>query len=78
MFEKITLTKARQLYAEHRDFIMVPCNLRPDSFAAVNINAHSFERMADTDFDVMVNAFRYYNCTTKETGRKVAFYREVA
>lgn len=74
MFDKITKTKARALYAEHKDFIMVPSNLRPDSFAAITVNARNFCRMINAPFDTMVNNFRYYNCTSKETGRTVAFY----
>lgn len=78
MYDKITMAKARTLYAQHKDFIMIPSNMRPDSFMAVDINAYSFERMTDIPFDKMVDSFRYYNCTNKETGRTVAFYVKMA
>ena len=76
MYEKITMQKARKLYTEHKDIIMVPCRLRPDCFMAVTINANNPDCMAYESFTTMVNAFRYYNCINRETGRGVAFYVE--
>lgn len=75
-YERITLAQAQELYAEHKDLVMVPCRLRPDCFMAVSINANSSECMVYESFASMVNAFRYYNCINRETGRGVAFYVE--
>ena len=54
MFEKITITKARKLYADRNPFIMVACNLRPDGPMAIPVcYATHF------DFNQMVDTFRY-------------------
>ena len=71
MYQKITMAKARTLYAACRDFIMVPSKMRPDSFMACH--AKRFEDVTEAPFDAVINSFRYYNCTA-ETGKRVAFY----
>lgn len=76
MFKKITMAQARELYAEHKDFIIVPRNLPPDHFMALNVDCHSFEHMIDEPFDDIVWYFRYYNCSV-ETGLRPAFYIKV-
>ncbi len=77
MFERISMKKAREKYLKFQDFWMCASNLRPEIFG-VPIDGHSFERMTDTDFDYMVDMFKYYNCTSRETGRRVAFYVKVS
>lgn len=72
---RITKTQARKLYDEGKSFIMVPNKLRPDCFAAIPIDEHSFENLTGTSFDTMVNSFEYYDCSN-EAGKTAAFYIE--
>ena len=67
--KKINKAIARRMYSEKKPFIMVPCNMRPDSQFAVEMKPGWMFR----NFDVMYNEFWYYNCTP-ETGRRIAFY----
>lgn len=67
--KKINKPTARKMYANKQSFIMVPCNMRPDSMFAVEIKPGWMFR----NFDVMYNEFLYYNCNP-ETGRRIAFY----
>ena len=67
--KKINKAIARKMYANKKPFIMVPCNMRPDSQFAVEMKSGWMFR----NFDVMYNEFSYYNCNPK-TGRYIAFY----
>lgn len=67
--KKINKAIARKMYANKKPFIMVPCNMRPDSQFAVEMKPGWMFR----NFDVMYNEFSYYNCNP-ETGRYIAFY----
>lgn len=75
MLEKITKKQAAECYRLGQPFVMVPCKMRPDSFLACCITEKSFQSLAGEPFEYVVDAFRYYNCTTAETGRQVAFYK---
>lgn len=72
------MVKARELFADNKEFIMVPSKLRPDSFAALNVMPHLVTDIFMMEFKQMVDSFRYYNCTGHETGRGVKFYIKTA
>ena len=69
MFTKINKAAACKLYNNKQPFIMVPCNMRPDSVFALEIKPGWMWR----SFDTMYNEFFYYNCN-HECGRYIAFY----
>lgn len=73
--KKINIRTARRLYEQKQPFTMVPCNLQPNF--GVSVNRFSPAQLTDETFDVLVDAFRAYNCINNETGRQVAFYVEV-
>ena len=68
---QINKTQARKLYKEGKPFIIVPCNMRPDSQFAVHMKTRWFWR----SFDNFYNMFCYYNCNS-EVGRYPRFYVE--
>lgn len=74
MFEKISPAEAKARYEGNQDFVMVASKLRPDCFEAMQVSI--FTRMEGHTFENLVNAYRYYHCINRETGRRVAFYRE--
>lgn len=76
-YTKINKSKARNLWAEHKNFLMCASNLRPDVWG-VTVDRDYIDRVGGLDFDHMVDTFAYYNCTNSETGRRVAFYVKVA
>ncbi len=67
--KKINKPTARKMYANKQSFIIVPCNMRPDSQFAVKLKPGWMFR----NFDVFYNEFCFYNCNP-ETGRYPAFY----
>ena len=73
MYKQINKAAARKLYAAHVPFIIVPCNMRPDSMFAVHMNPE-WTKMYDS-FDFLYNSFSYYNCNN-EAGRYPRFYVE--
>lgn len=69
--KQINKAAARKLYAAHKPFIIVPCNMRPDSMFAIHMKSGWMWR----NFDNFYNEFCYYNCNA-ETGRYPRFYVE--
>lgn len=67
---KINKTAARKLWNENKPFVIVSCNLRPESGIIFRPEWKNNFR----DFDAMVNNFEYYNCRNSETGRRAAYY----
>lgn len=67
--KKINKTAARKLYEQKIPFIVVPCNMRPDSVFAMKIR-HFFKT-----FNNFYNEYCYYNCNN-ENGRYPSFYIE--
>lgn len=70
-YEKITKTTARKMYASNKQVYVLPCNVCTDSMWM-----SPMEIPADRDFDKFCNEYQYYNCNA-ETGRRLAFYKEV-
>lgn len=69
--KQINKTAARKLYKEGKPFIIVPCNMSPDSMFAIHMKSGWMWR----NFDNFYNEFCYYNCNN-ETGRYPRFYLE--
>ena len=70
--KQINKNIARKLYKEHKPFIIVPCNMRPDSQFAVTMKPGWMWR----NFDNFYNEFCFYNCNNSEVGRYPRFYVE--
>ena len=71
-YKQINKAAARKLYAAHVPFIIVPCNMRPDSFYAL----HMKPGWMDRNFNNFYNEFCYYSCGNSEVGRYPRFYVE--
>ena len=70
-FERVTRTKAKAAYNNGLRVVLCPCNLRP---CYPFHPESSISGKAAADFETQENAFIYYNCTSKETGRRPAYY----
>ena len=70
-YEKITKTAARKIYTEGKRVYVLPCNMRTNS-----VWMSPMEIPTDRDFDKFCNEYQYYNCNS-ETGKRIAFYKEV-
>lgn len=67
--KQINKVQARKLYENKQSFIIVPCNMRPDSVFGMKVR-HFFKT-----FNNFYNEFCYYNCNS-ETGKYPHFYVE--
>lgn len=73
---KINKAAARKLFSKHKEFWIVPCNLRPEYGVLIGATGHTYDEIESgfkNTFDKLVNQFEYYNCNN-ETGRYSAFY----
>ena len=68
--KQINKAQARKLYAEGKEFTIVPANMRPDSMFAVHMKKGWMWR----NFDNFYNEFRFYNCNNNEVGYYPRFY----
>lgn len=68
MINRVNKRTARRAYNEGKDVLIFPRNLRPDFFGVIVNN-----RRNEKDFDKLINAFEFYNCTNAETGRYCAY-----
>ena len=76
-YRRIDKRVARRLYDAGEDVLFIPCNMRPDNMWGLGIVENKNNIGNDgTDFDKLVMYYEWYNCTN-ETGRYVAFYKEV-
>ena len=71
--KKINKTVARKMWNEGKGFWITACNLRPE--CGLLIDPLRIASEFDGDFDKMVNAFTFYNCTN-ETGKYPAYYKD--
>lgn len=67
--EKMNKAAARKMWNESKEFWITACNMRPECGLLID------PVRVDGDFDKMVNAFTYYNCSN-ETGRYPAYYKD--
>ena len=65
---RVTKATAKKLFVAGKEVLLYPCNTNPSSpwFGECSMDKGE-------DFDVQVNAFSYYNCSS-EAGRYPAFY----
>jgi hypothetical protein len=70
--KQINKAQARKMYAMDKPFIIVPCNMRPNSVFAITVCNGMW---GHENFDSLYNEFCYYNCSN-ETGRYPRFYIE--
>lgn len=74
-FERINKKQARAAYNNGLTVVFCPCNLRPGSFWGLDMDMNkNNQNCAGVDFDGVVNAFEWYNCRDRETGKYTAFY----
>ena len=71
---KIRKNKARKLFNEGYELIIIPCNCSPNGvwFKGFRICKTNLE---NSDFDRLINEFEYYNCNS-ELGRYTHYYIE--
>ena len=72
---KVTKTYARTLYNAGKAVMIIPNKMRTDSFMAVWQTKPDDDPYAD--FDKLVNAISYYNCSP-ETGMGLCYYAKEA
>lgn len=74
-FERVDKKQARKAYNNGLTVRFCPCNLRPGSPFRFDMDMNrAQENCAGVDFEKLLNAFEFYNCTNTETGRYTAFY----
>lgn len=66
-YKKINRREARKRYETSKPFIMVPGDLRPDSWVASLVDNDTL----DASFDELCNAFSYYNGSIS---KKISFW----
>lgn len=76
-FTRVSKTIARKAFVQGFTIAMCPSNLRPGTpWYPEYITNRATE--LETDFDKLVNAFEWYNCTDMETGKHASFFMEKA
>lgn len=75
-YRRIDKRVARRLYDAGEDVLFIPCNMRPDNMWGLGIVENKYLLGQEETFDKLVNAYTWYNCNN-ETGRYIAFYKEV-
>lgn len=70
-YEKITKAQARKMHTEGKTILCLPSKINPFS-----IWWQPVELPKEKDFDKFCNEYQFYNCNA-ETGRRIAFYKEV-
>ena len=70
-WERITRKKAQAAYNNGATVLFCPVNLRPGT--PWHVGAAIEKDRTGESFEIMVNAFEYYNCNS-EDGRYSAFY----
>jgi hypothetical protein len=79
-FERISKAEARRMYCSGKELYLCAVNMRPDGpCGVIRIKTAEVSSGASaTAFAMECRAFRYYNCTSAETGRYAAFYKREA
>jgi len=72
-YKRISKVVARKLYETGSEINITPCNIRPDNMWGLCATV-AIDHDQPTSFDSMVDAFAYYNCTCRQTGRYPAYY----
>lgn len=72
-YTRINKTRARNLFNQGIDIMIVPCNVACD-FNNTWIRPYIINNKENAYFDNTINAFEYYNCNDSETGLYTAYY----
>lgn len=70
---RITKRVARRLFEQGVEFVICPCNLRPNSSYGLAGAIHKDNWSVVDSFDKMVEIYEWFNCN-KETGLYAAYY----
>lgn len=73
---KIRKNKARKLFNEGHELIIIPCNCSPNGVWLKGFRICK-TNLENSDFDRLINEFEYYNCNS-ELGRYTHYYIEGA
>ena len=73
---KIRKNKARKLFNEGCELIIIPCNCSPNGVWLTGFRICK-TNLENSDFDRLINEFEYYNCNS-ELGRYTHYYIEGA
>ena len=68
---RVNKTTARREYDKGANVVLCPSNLRPFTPWGCEAKTNNYNGY---DFDTLVNAFKFYNCVNRETGRGVNFF----
>ncbi|SCJ99956.1 Uncharacterised protein [uncultured Eubacterium sp.] len=72
--ERVSKTRAKQLYNNGFSVLFIPCKLNPENnFYNLGIWENIFLQGQYNSFEELENAFTFYNCNA-ETGKYIAFY----
>ena len=77
--ERISKANARTLYNIGFPIVFCPCNLKPGfpynpEYTITKPNESDYYTDSERSFEYHVNSFEFYNCTSTETGKYIAFY----
>lgn len=70
--QKVNKSRARKAFNANQPIWITACYMRPET--GIRLNSECYADL-EHDFDKIINAFQYYNCTN-ETGRYPAYYIE--
>ena len=74
-FTRVSKTIARKAFVEGFTIAMCPSNLRPGTpWHPEYITNRNMD--PEPDFDKLINAFEWYNCTDTKTGKRASFFME--
>lgn len=72
-YRRISKTKARKLYNEGTDILVVPCKVHPENDWGIGVKTN-IEYWEHPSFEKFLNEFVWYNCQYNELGKYPAFY----
>lgn len=72
-YKRVSKVVARKLYEAGSEVNITPCNIRPDNMWGFRATV-SLDSTQAASFNRIVDAFDYYNCTGRQTGRYPAYY----
>ena len=75
-YVRVSKARARKLYDMGAEIVLCPSNLRPLGMWHPECRVQKADILVDEDFDGVVRAFEFYNCSNAETGRNTNFFVE--
>jgi len=74
LLKKINKCKARKLWDNGKEILIIPCNMRPDSEWYRNSWFKKELAYMDYAFDKLIWNYEYYNCLDGQTGFYAKYY----